>query len=177
MTSDLERIEEIVDEDEELESVLRCGSEDGTTHYLTSRVGEHEGSQILKLRYVGVGEDRAHWTSNGINMRMVAGSMLPALQRVMARTVNGARNDYDETLVLDAQKLDDDDVVRDIRGTVEEEDDDGSDDQDVEYVEVDPDKQDTAQCQKCLTERPLEDLTNVGGGLVDAFVCSGGCDQ
>lgn len=127
---------------------------------------------VFHLRYARIDRDdrSVAWTDNG--MFIGRESNTPA---ALLKTFAAVRDGTSEETIqaLNGLGAGDDDLARSIlTETIEEpEQVDHSD----EAVESDTAEGDLVECEKCGKKAPMSELENFGGGLVDAFVHSGGC--
>jgi len=74
----VERVQDLVEDDRHLQSVLYTGGETEYAHiYLAAVTGTYNGNQMLWVRYVWLSKPGAYesdmWGDNGINIRVVDG--------------------------------------------------------------------------------------------------------
>jgi hypothetical protein len=84
----VERVEDLVEDDRALRSVMYTGGDTEYAHiYLAAVTGTYRGNEMLWLRYVWLSKPGAYesdmWGDNGISMRMV-GDMAGKLPKMMA---------------------------------------------------------------------------------------------
>jgi len=127
---------------------------------------------VLHLRYARIDRDerRVAWSDNGMFLGR-EGNTPSALIKALAGVRDGTSEET--TQAINGLGAGTDDLARQLLAEPIEDEDEPVD-HSRETVESSTGT-DREECYKCGRTRPLSELENFGGGLVDALVCSEGC--